>query len=61
MSNAKGGSLPWWVKSKTVWGTVLFLAGIVYGELTGDYINGASIIGIALSVLGLRHAIEKKK
>jgi len=61
MAKAKAVTYPWWVKSKTVWGTVLFLLGIVYGEITGDYTNAATVIGVALSIIGLRHAIEKKK
>ncbi|RLG79582.1 MAG: hypothetical protein DRO09_04205 [Thermoprotei archaeon] len=61
MAKSKGMVLPWWVKSKTVWGVVLLLLGTLYGKLTGDYTNGATIVGMALSILGLRHAIEKKK
>ena len=49
----------WFLKSKTFWGVVLLIiAGIMnMAGMSGDDI--VQLVGVALTFLGLRHAIQK--
>ncbi len=54
------GTKKWW-ESKTVWGVVIMVLGIVYGYATGDMQSGvtAALIGQGLALLGIRTADKK--
>ncbi len=47
-----------WYQSKTMWGAIILVVGALYKIATGDVVNGATLIGLGLSIAGLRHAIQ---
>lgn len=49
----------WFIKSKTFWGVVLLIIAGIMNKLgmSGDDI--IQLVGVALTFLGLRHAIQK--
>jgi len=51
------GNFPW--ESKGFWGALIVLAAAAYRLSTGDVVGAASLFGIGLSLLGIRHAYEK--
>jgi len=56
---AKEELIPWYLKSKTMWGVALIVLGSVmskFGFAGGDIVR---LIGMALVFIGLRHAIHK--
>ena len=51
----------WVVKSKTILGAVIVLLLGVYLMVSGNEQEGLAMIGIGLSLLGIRHKLERIK
>lgn len=51
----------WWLRSKAVWATVGLAALAIADALGGDWQSAAEKAAQALGVLGVRHAVEKKR
>jgi len=51
----------WWLKSKTFWGAILITVGGLMKFLGVDEATAIQVIGVGLTLIGLRHAIQKLK
>ena len=49
-------SFPW--GSKGFWGAVIVIVAALYKFFEGDVSTAATLFGIGLSLLGIRHALE---
>ena len=51
----------WYLRSKGVIGSVILIVTGIYLLLTGYENEGAAAIGLGLSLLGIRHKLERIK